>query len=302
MLPLLELLADGQEHEVHASVEALADRMGLTQEEREELLPSGTRTWDNRVSWTTTYLSKAGLNERPRRSYIRITPRGQALLAEHPKRVDRRLLERYPEFIEFTARAHTDHDDESARGVTVKTDTIEVEQAPEERIESAYAEFHQCLAEDLLERVHGVTPAFFERLVVELLVAMGYGGTVEDAARVVGRTGDGGIDGVIKEDRLGLDVIYIQAKRWQGSVGSPVVQQFAGSLQMHHAPKGVLITTSSFTEDAKRTAERMDARIVLVDGQQLASLMIEHGVGVSPTITYTLHRIDNDFFEAGEPI
>lgn len=283
-------------------MDILADHFNLSQEERETLLPSGRQgMWYNRVAWAATYLAKARLLERPRRSHVTVTKRGLELLAERPERVDLRLLQRYPEYIEFKTRARADHDDENVSHVSAKTDMIEVEQAPEERMLAAYAELRQSLAQDLLERVQSVTPAFFERLVVDLLVAMGYGGTVEDAGQVVGRTGDGGIDGVINEDRLGLDVVYIQAKRWQHSVGAPIVQQFAGSLQMHRARKGVLITTSSFTDEAKRTADRMDARIVLVDGQQLANLMIEHGVGVSPTTTYTLHRIDNDFFEAGEP-
>lgn len=271
----------------------LSDQFQVTDEEQSQLLPSGRYpVFRSRVSWASTYLSKALLLVKPRRGFMVITSRGSGLLKEEPSKIDSTVLSRYPEWRIFqkgSAVAETAHKSETVIAHTVQT--------PEEMIESGYKQFESSLSDEVLERLKTVSPAFFERLVVQLLVSMGYGGTFEDAARVVGKTGDGGIDGIINEDRLGLDTIHIQAKRWQGSVGRPLVAEFVGNLAPHQSRKGIFITTSSFTSDALKYVRQLGQRVVLVDGQQLADLMIEHGVGVTPLRTYTLKRIDNDYFD-----
>lgn len=293
MLPLLRLAADDQEHSKQEGVEALAAEFALSDDERRELLPSGRQaTFDNRVAWATTYLKKAGLLTATRRAHFRITDRGHSVLAEGPKRVDMKLLERFPEFVEFRARRN----DDAQAGAPAVMDEHAAEQTPEEEIEAAYQRIRNDLADEILQQIMSCSPAFFERLVIDLLVRMGYGGTRKDAGQAVGKSGDGGIDGIIKEDRLGLDVIYLQAKRWEGSVGRPEIQKFVGALQGQRARRGIFITTSSFTKEAVQYTSMIENKVVLIDGEMLAKLMIDHGVGVSAVATYEVKRVDSDYF------
>jgi len=276
MLPLLRFVARTGGSSTPEATAALGVEFGLSEEELRELLPSGvTPRFLNRVGWAATYMKKAGVLEATRRAHFRITPRGEELLRANPPAIDVKLLQRYPEFLEFQhlkgTRSH-------------RTAEVVVEppaEPPLEAMEAAHERLQDELAEQLLLRLKGASPALFERVVVDLLVKMGYGGSRADAGKAVGGTGDGGIDGIIKEDRLGLDAVYIQAKRWDNaSVGSTVVMQFAGALQRHKASKGVFITTSTFTKDAVECANEMGSRIVLIDGEELTNLMIERGVGV----------------------
>ena len=269
-------------------VEAISREFALSVDERQTLLPSGTSTViGSRVGWARTYLKKAGVVDSPKRGVVRITPRGTSILREKPARIDVKFLERFPEFMEFRALSRSE-----APNASPVVDSA----TPEEALEQAYESMRANLQTDLLQRVRGASPAFFERLVVELLVRVGYGGSIRDAGQAVGRSGDGGIDGIIKEDRLGLDLIYIQAKRWENSVGSPEVHKFVGALAQRHAKKGVLITTSGFTKDAREVVNHLESRVVLVDGPTLAGLMLDHNVGVSPTASYEIKKIDTDFF------
>jgi restriction system protein len=290
MTPLLQVLADGADWRWAAVKDALATATGVSEADRAELLPSGRQaTFDNRAGWAATYLSQAGLVERPARGIVRITERGRDTLASHVGPIDNTLLKQFPEFLEFKNRSHTEVTPSSA-------DEDVSGQTPEELIESGYQSLRSDLAQQMMERVGAVSPRFFEQLVVKLLVAMGYGGSLADAGQAVGRSGDDGIDGIIKEDKLGLDVVYIQAKRWANNVGRPEIQAFAGSLMGQGATKGVFITTSRFSAEARDYVRRIATRIVLIDGVQLAELMIDHGVGVTETATYVVNRLDEDFF------
>jgi len=294
MLPLLKLASDGKEHKVRDVVEELASFFGLTDQERSELLPSGTAfLFDNRVAWARTYLKQAGLLNAPKRGVFYITPRGQELLAKQPDHIDTATLEQYEEFRNFRNRRRDTNDYQSNLqvGLTVPTET------PEDRLASAYQSLRQELELELLDQLKAATPAFFEQVVIDLLVAMGYGGSRQDAGRAIGKSGDGGIDGIIKEDKLGLDVIYVQAKRWENVVGRPEIQKFAGALQGHRSNKGVFITTSSFTKEAIDYARIINSKIILLDGKELTSLMIDHNVGVSTVGLYELKKIDTDYFE-----
>jgi restriction system protein len=231
MLPLLSRLADGEERLFSDLVEGLSDEFGLTDDERQQRIPSGpSRVIHNRVGWARTYLVKAGLIEPTRRSYVRITKRGRSVLAERPARIDVRYLERFPEFLEFRS-FRRERPRRDAPDLRDSTSTAVPDETPEEELDGAYQRLKEDLEAEVLLQVKACSPAFFERLVVELLVRMGYGGTLQDAGQAVGRSGDGGIDGIIKEDRLGLDVIYLQAKRWEATVGRPEIQRFAGALQ-----------------------------------------------------------------------
>lgn len=292
MLPLLRHVADGKEHTLRESEEALAGQFSLTPAERAELLPSGQQVvFMNRLGWARTYLKKAGLLDAPKRGVFRITHRGLDVLAQDPARVDVKFLEQFPEFVAF-------RDTSKPESVVAATsDRAPSRTTPEEAIELAHQGLREQLAEELLSRILGCSPAFFEQLVVELLVKMGYGGSRRDAGERLGQTGDGGIDGIIKEDRLGLDTIFVQAKRWQGSVGRPEIQKFVGALQGQRARKGVFITTSTYTAEAADYASRIDTKVVLIDGQQLAGLMIDFDVGVATSATYLVKRIDSDYFE-----
>jgi len=294
MLPLLRLAADGQDHRSRDAVETLAGEFELTAEERTELLPSGKQpVFNNRVGWANTYLKAAGLLEAPRRGVLRITQRGRDLLEEEIGRIDVSLLERYPEFVEFRGKRRP-KSSEPADAETM--DVPSSSQTPEDALSNAYRSLRAELESELLEEIGRASAAFFEQLVVDLLVSMGYGGSRQDAGRAIGRSGDGGIDGIIDEDRLGLDVIYLQAKRWESTVGRPEIQKFAGALQGHRARKGVFITTSSFSREALEYAGVIDTRIILIDGARLAKLMVDHGVGVSTVGTYEIKRVDFDYF------
>lgn len=294
MLPLLTIAADGQDHSVRDAIERLADQFALSQEDRQQLVPSGQQTTlANRISWARTYLKQAGLLETPRRGWFRITQRGRDVLATNPATIDYDFLEQFPEFLEFRVRRRERLELSASSVESIGTET----RTPEEEIEDAYARIRQRLADELLQSIRGCSPRFFEHLVVDIVVKMGYGGTFDDARQAVGGPGDEGIDGVIKEDRLGLDVVYLQAKRWERPVGRPDVQKFAGALQGHRARKGIFITTSSFTSEAKEFVSHIDSNIVLIDGPALAQLMIDHDVGVTRVSVYELKRVDSDYFD-----
>jgi restriction system protein len=288
MLPLLTLADDGEVRSLAESREAMSAHFNLTPEELKELLPSGTQpVLNNRVAWSSIYLMKAGLLCRPKRGHYQITDRGRELLSSKPDRIDIKILAQFPEFVEFREKKKRKSDDSSGTSGS---------ETPEEALEDAYQQIRSDLAEELLTQVKDRSAQFFERLVVELLVAMGYGGSRKDAAMAVGQSGDEGIDGIIKEDRLGLDAIYIQAKRWQGTVGRPEIQKFVGALHGKHARKGVFITTGTFSSEARTYTLTIDSKVVLIDGTELAELMIDHGVGVSPHVVYEVKRIDSDYF------
>lgn len=293
MRPLLELASDEEVHSIHAAVDQLAETFSLTEEERTKLLPSGQQpTFYNRVGWARTYLKKAGLLVDPRRGHFKITERGRQVLEQASAKLDMNFLRRFPEFVEFQDGGQEAGEDERERGEDLE------ELTPEEVLENAYQQIRDDLADDLLSYVLASAAGFFEKLVVELLVEMGYGGSRRDAARAVGKSGDGGIDGIIDEDRLGLDVIYIQAKKWSPDhpVGRPDIQKFVGALQGRRARKGIFITTSRFTTGARDYARQIETKVVLIDGDRLADLMIDHNVGISPLTTYHVKRIDSDYF------
>lgn len=293
MLPVLKLAADGAEHKFRDAVDKLADEFSLTDEERNELLPSGSQAvFTNRVGWARSYLKQAGLLASPKRGYFTITEQGQSLLSEKPEKVNVSVLERYPAFLEFRARRRDRSNDSETPTIegTVSTDT------PEDSLASAYRTLRRNLEQELLEAVTESSPTFFERMVVDLLVKMGYGGNRQDAGRALGKSGDGGIDGIINEDRLGLDVIYIQAKKWDATVGRPEIQKFAGALQGQRARKGVFITTSNFSKEAIEYASMIDSKIILIDGNRLATLMVEHNLGVSIVGQYEVKKLDTDYF------
>jgi len=297
MLPLLRFAAQkGTEISTSEAVEALAKELGLSEDDLKEMLPSGIQsTFVNRVGWASTYMKKAGLLEATRRGFYQITDRGKDLLKKQPKAINVKLLKQYPEFLEFQQLKGTRSGDK----VTESKGTTDISTAtPSEALEAAYENLRDELADELLTRLKKISPAFFERIVVELLVKMGYGGSRADAGKAIGRSGDGGIDGIIKEDKLGLDVVYVQAKRWDNNpVGRPDVMQFAGALQAQRASKGIFITTSRFTDDARSYVSQIGSKIVLIDGEQLTSLMIEHDVGVSTVSVYPVKKVDSDYFE-----
>lgn len=294
MLPLLNLLSDGGVHDVGDVREVLAGEFKLTNEELAERIPSGKDTvFRNRVGWATTYLKKAGLIEPVVRGQYRITSRGSDVLKSKPAKIDGALLKQFPEF----SRSVSSKRDGQGDGSKIDVSDSPEKQTPHEVLDNAYQQIRRELADELLQTVRSATPAFFEHVVVELLVAMGYGGSLKDAGKAVGRTGDDGIDGIIKEDRLGLDAVYIQAKRWAAVVGRPEVQAFAGSLEGHRARKGVFITTSQFSKDAHEYVTRIEKRIVLIDGEQLAQLMMDFSVGVTEVDTYKVKKLDRDYFE-----
>ncbi len=291
MLPLLKITSDGKEHVFSEVAEALAQHFRLTDNDRKEMLSSGRQAkFENRVGWAQTYMKKAGLLESPGRGKVRITARGLKVLKEGHADISARFLRQFPEFLEFQKVSRQDagqEQEEKDEGIV---------QTPEESLESSYQNLRRALGQELLERSRSCSPRFFEQLVVDLLVAMGYGGSRQDAGQAVGQSGDEGIDGIIKEDKLGLDVVYVQAKRWERTVGRPDVQAFAGSLEGQRARKGVLITTSQFSQDAKDYVGKIEKKIVLIDGDQLAQLMIDHGIGVTQVANYTIKKIDLDYF------
>ena len=292
MMPLLRLSGDGSEHAFKDAVEAIAVEFQLTPEERHELLPSSSRTtlFYNRLAWAKTHMTMAGLLQAPRRGVFCITQRGRDLLGRQLARIDLKTLQQFPEY----ERARRGDSQASAENVVQVVTASEL--TPEETIERAHLSLRNDLSRELLESIMQCSPAFFELLIIKLMIKMGYGGSREEAGKAVGRSGDGGIDGVINEDRLGLDAIYLQAKCWTNVVGRPEIQQFVGALAGQRANKGVFIATSRFTQDAKDYAANSQYKVVLIDGERLADLMIEHDLGVSVAATYQLKRIDSDFF------
>ncbi len=293
MLPLLRLVADGTERAFRDAVEKLAVEFSLTDDERAERLPSGTQdVFGNRVGWARSYLKQAGLLAAPRRGVFCITGEGQALLARSPLKIDNNALSQYASFRSFRARGKSE--DETKLLLPIETATAAT---PEDEMARAYQQIRKALEAELLEQVKASTPAFFERLVVDLIIAMGYGGSAQDAGRAIGRSGDGGIDGIIKEDRLGLDVIYLQAKRWDSTVGRPEIQKFAGALQGQRASKGVFITTSNYSREAIDYVNLIATKIVLIDGDMLTRLMVDHGVAVTTIGAYEIKKINSDYFD-----
>lgn len=289
ILPLLKFYADGQDHTFREAMEALAKEFHLTDEERREMLPSGQQeVFDNRIGWARTYMKKAALIEATKRGVNKITQRGLDVLKKKPSKIDVNYLSQFQEFKDFRALRHTKTEEEPEIEPNNET--------PEESLEGAYQKLRADLASDLLQRLKTCSPIFFERLVVEVIVKMGYGGTRKDAGKAVGKSGDGGIDGIIKEDKLGLDAIYIQAKRWENTVGRPEIQKFIGALAQQRAKKGLFITTSSFSADAEDCISRIEAKVVLIDGETLTQLMIDHNFGVSTVGNYEIKKVDSDYF------
>ena len=295
MLPLLKLVSDGQAHQYRNLIESLAVQFEVSDVERKELLASGNQSiFDNRVGWAKTYLKKAGLIESPKRATFIITELGRQALVNRPDRIDTKYLRQFPAFLEFLKSSRINNDN----GV-VETALIDnYEQTPEELLDKVYQQIRKSLESELLTKIFDLSPTFFERLVVELLVKMGYGGSINDAGKAMGKSGDEGIDGTIKEDKLGLDIIYIQAKRWKPGnvVGRPELQKFVGALAGQGAKKGIFITTSNFTKDAREYIPRNETKIVLIDGEQLAQLMIDYNLGCTSQQTYELKKIDGDYF------
>lgn len=292
-LPLLTIASDGAVRSLAEAREQLAEGFQLTEAERNELLPSGRQTrFANRVAWAKVYLEQAALLSSPRRGQLMITPRGLQVLDKPPENITIRFLEQFPEFARFRSRRQT-----TVAISPVDTALPEESETPEELLEAGYQRSRAGLAADLLQRVKGMPPSFFERLVVELLLKMGYGGTRSDAGEAIGKAGDEGIDGVISEDRLGLDLVYLQAKRWEGTVGRPEIQEFVGALHGKRARKGVFITTGGFSAEALAYVQNIDPRVVLIDREQLGDFMIDFDVGVAVERTYALKRVDSDFFE-----
>lgn len=295
MLPLLKLINNGQEYKFRDLIEELGNQFKVTDEERKELLASGNQPiFDNRVGWAKTYLKKAGLIDSPKRATVVITDLGRQILVQNPTRIDAKFLRQFDSFNEFINANKTD-----TEGYADIITPLQTDQTPEETLDKAYQQIRKSLASELLTKVVEFSPAFFERLVVELLVKMGYGGSIKDAGKAVGRTGDEGIDGTIKEDKLGLDIIYIQAKRWKPGnvVGRPELQKFVGALAGQGAKKGIFITTSNFTKEALEYTPRNETKIVLINGEQLAQLMIDYNLGCTTQQVYELKKIDNDYFE-----
>lgn len=297
MLPLLKHISDGKEHKFRDIIEHLANEFNVSDEERKEMLASGNKAiFDNRVSWSKTYLKKAGLLDSPKRAVFSITELGKQTLFRNPERIDTRYLRQFPAFMEFVSASRSTNEQEE----DAETDTgNNIEQTPEENLDKAYQRIRKSLASELLNKVLELSPAFFEKLVVELLVKMGYGGSIKDAGKAIGRSGDEGIDGTIKEDKLGLDIIYIQAKRWKPGnvVGRPEIHKFVGALAGQGAKKGIFITTSNFTKDALEYTTRNETKIVLIDGEQLTQLMIDYSLGCTTQQTYELKKIDSDYFD-----
>ncbi len=291
LLPLLKLAGNNQADTLAAAESFLADHFNLSTEDRSARLPSGQQTvLRNRTGWASFYLKGAGLIEKPKRGVFKITVRGREVLAKTPDTIDIIYLQQFQDFRDFLQKGQSNTTD-------LITTAEPSSNTPDEILQDAYETIRRELAAEILDRLLKGSPEFFENVVVELLVAMGYGGSRQDAGERIGKSGDGGIDGIIKEDRLGLDAIYIQAKRWQGNVGRPEIQKFVGALQGQRARKGDFMTTSSFSADAIDYVSRIDVKVVLLDGIKIANLMIDHDVGVSVESTFVLKRIDSDYFE-----
>ncbi len=299
MLPFLQVCKDGKERTVSEVGEIIAHQLHLSEGDLQETMTSGQTKFYNRTAWVKSYFGKACLLDFPSRGKFKITQRGLDLLKSNPNSIRIKTLNQYPEFVKFHKKNSSEGNDQNVN--TVIQDEIDPA-TPEEQLENAYQDLRSQLASTLLETILKNPPSFFEQLVVDLLVAMGYGGSRKDAGQALGRTGDGGIDGIIKEDKLGLDIIYLQAKRYgvENVVPSREVRDFTGSLEGHGAQKGVLITTSSFTRDGIEFVKRLQQKkIVLIDGDKLTQLMIDNNIGVSTTTSYTIKRIDLDYFDIG---
>ena len=293
MLPLLKFSADGEEHSMQEAREGLAEVMRLSQEDLEKRLPSGRQyTFANRVAWAKVYLTQAGILESPKRGKFNISNRGKQILIEAPDRISIKYLEQFEEFQEFRQASSKNR----TQKVTHVGDHDTSSTTPEETLEQAYQQLRDEVANELLHLIKANTPEFFEKLVIHLIVSMGYGGSVKEAGKATRKTADEGIDGIIKEDRLGLETIYLQAKRWEAVVGRPEIQKFVGALHGQRAKKGVFITTSRFSEEALDYVGQIDPKVVLLDGADLVQLMIDHGVGVSSAETYEVKKVDTDFF------
>lgn len=289
MLPMLHLAADHGEQTMAQAREALARHFSLTPDEIALKLPSGRQTtFSNRVAWAKVHLTMAGLLESPKRGCFNITAQGRDVLIDPPERITIKFLEQYPSFLQFRSP--------SRKPGLAEQSPVSCNDTPEEMLETAYQQLRDELAATLLQHIKANSWAFFEQLVVNLLVAMGYGGSVKDAGHATRKTADEGIDGIIKQDRLGLDTIYLQAKKWEGTVGRPEIQKFVGALHGQRARKGIFITTGRFSNEAEEYSHHIDPKVVLIDGEELAQLMIDHDLGVSPVSTYTLKRLDMDFF------
>lgn len=294
LLPYLKLAGDNQIHSCREAYQILREQCNLSEDEKRQMLPSGQQTIvDNRIGWARTYLKKAGLINQPKRGLFQITERGKNVLRQNLEKIDLEFLTQFPDFQEFRAKRNKPNDESDTQEELTPIDR----KNPIERLEDAYQEVINDISQELLDTVKDVSPSFFEKLVIDLLVKMGYGGSRKDAGQAVGRSGDEGIDGIIKEDRLGLDTIYIQAKRWDSVVGRPEIMKFAGALQGQRAKKGIFITTSNFTKDALAYASNIDSKIILINGESLTQLMIEHNVGISTASIYEIKKIDSDYFE-----
>ena len=296
MLPVLLASTIG-EVRIGDAVDRLADQLNLTPEDRAQLLPSGKQTLlGNRIHWAKTYLTKSGLLESTRRGHFKITQRGLQVIASHPSRIDNEFLNQFAEFRQFKEKSAND----AAQGAQlIEPPLISRTETPDEAMRAAHKQVETSLGQDLLDRIRSAPPAFFERLIVNLLLAMGYGGSAADAGRAIGRSGDDGVDGVIDQDALGLDRVYIQAKRYAAgnSIGAGAIRDFFGSLDRHKATKGLFVTTSTFSPSAKETTEFLSKRIVLIDGENLAKLMIRYNVGCRIEEVLHIKKIDEDFFE-----
>lgn len=293
MLPVLRLIGEGKQT-IAECLPALQRQFALSDEQMELPLPSGGKTYiTNRAHWARTYMKHAGLVEPIKRAHYMLSPAGQALLRTNPTAIDKDMLKTYPAFAAWLSKDNTVAT--AIQGASEEPDTSET---PQELIESAFKVLHDALAEELLEHLLLSTPAHFEQVIVDLLIAMGYGSGRAEMGRAIGKSGDGGIDGIINEDKLGLDAVYVQAKRYkpENTIGRPAVQAFVGSLTGERAKKGVFVTTSAFTKDAWDYVGRIEQRVVLIDGARLARLMIDHGVGVRTSATYVIRRIDEDYF------
>jgi len=290
MLPFMRLAGDKAEHSLREAIETLANEFKLTEQERRELLPSGQQeVFENRVGWARTYLKKAGLIQTTRRGFFQITDRRLDVLKKKPEKIDAKFLTQFDEFRAFKALRH-----ERSNGE--ESEQILQQGTPQEALEQAYQNLRAELAAELLTQIKQSPPALFERMVVELIVKLGYGGSRKDAGQAIGKSGDEGIDGIIKEDRLGLGIIYLQAKRWAATVGRPEIQKFAGALQGQRARKGIFITTSDFSREALEYAAKIESKIVLIDGEQLAQMLIDHNIGVTPVSNFEIKKVDSDYF------
>ena len=297
MLPVLMSCREG-EVSTSGVIEALSREFNLTQEEKEHLLPSGKQTtFSNRVNWAKSYLKQAGLLQYTTRGSYKITESGRAVLDRNIERIDNKFLEQFQEFAEFRARRGTRVNDTDSESELV--DILDDSATPDELLRSSYKTIKEALAGDLLMRVRDSSPAFFENLIIELLVAMGYGGTSDNAGRGLGKTGDDGVDGVVDQDPLGVDQVYIQAKRYAegNNIGSGAIRDFFGALNIKKAQKGIFFTTSSFSSKAEETAQNLSSRIVLIDGHRLANLMIRYNIGCRDEDVLYLKKIDESFFD-----